>query len=417
MTEQDRSKDGWSQGTIVLSVIMAGLLFVVGAGVRFYRSGLRAQPAAPDSFYVARKPLTTTRGSIIRRELLPDYVAGATVWRVLYQSTAVDGAAVPVSALVIVPTAPPADSFRKVVTWAHGAVGVAPRCAPSLIPGVRYAPAIPGLDSLIAAGYVITATDYQGLGTDGPHPFLIGRAEGANVLDAVRAARSMPEAQAGKDFLIWGESQGGHAALFAGQLAATYAPELSLAGVIASAPASDLIELFKAQTSDPDPVGNILISMAITSWAKVYHDATLEQVLSPTARPLATSIANNCIQNAEQIKASVPAAAILTKVKFVTTPPWTIEPWKTIVADNTPGGVRTPVPMLITQGLADVVISPPVQKAFAARLCTLGDAVDYREYPGVIHIRIAQDTKVEMVTWIADRFAARPATPNCSGTA
>ena len=69
------------------------------------------------------------------------------------------------------------------------------------------------------AGYVIAATDYQGLGTRGPHPYLVGESEGVGALDSVRAARNLEEADASADFVVWGESQGGQASLFTGQLA------------------------------------------------------------------------------------------------------------------------------------------------------------------------------------------------------
>ena len=52
------------------------------------------------------------------------------------------------------------------------------------------------------AGYVLAATDYQGLGTPGPHPYLVGAAEAMNALDSVRAARNLTEAGASSDFVF-----------------------------------------------------------------------------------------------------------------------------------------------------------------------------------------------------------------------
>ncbi len=88
----------------------------------------------------------------------------------------------------------------------------------------------------MALDYVVVATDYPGLGTPGPHPYLIGESEGRAVLDSVRAARAIEKAHAGKRFVVWGHSQGGHAALFAGELARRYAPELSSSGSRRSPP-------------------------------------------------------------------------------------------------------------------------------------------------------------------------------------
>ena len=99
---------------------------------------------------------------------------------------------------------------------------------------------------MLDRGFVIAATDYAGLGGQGMHPYLIGLSEARAVLDSVRAARQLPDAAAGDRFAVWGHSQGGHAALFTGEQAASYAPELKLVGVAAAAPATYLGELFRA---------------------------------------------------------------------------------------------------------------------------------------------------------------------------
>ena len=90
------------------------------------------------------------------------------------------------------------------------------------------------------AGYVVAATDYEGLGTPGVHPYLVGESEGRGVLDAARAAKALAATDAGDQVLVFGHSQGGQAALFAGELAASYAPELTVLGVAAAAPAADV---------------------------------------------------------------------------------------------------------------------------------------------------------------------------------
>jgi alpha-beta hydrolase superfamily lysophospholipase len=275
-----------------------------------------------------------------------------------------------------------------VIAWTHGTVGVAPNCNPSLVP--NYASALVGIAEFVEAGYVIAATDYQGLGTPGPHPYLVGDAEGMGALGNVRAARDLAEADASADFVVWGQSQGGHASLFAGEVASTYAPELNLQGVVASAPASDLVDLFKTKTSEGTAIGNILISMALSSWARVYDQADLDQIVTPAARRVMNRIAENCIQNPAQILASVPAASALN-VTFLSNPPSDTEPWRAILADNTPGDAPTDAPILITQGEADLVVSPAVQQQFVDRLCQTGGTVDYRKYPGGGHVTVAHD--------------------------
>ena len=86
------------------------------------------------------------------------------------------------------------------------------------------------------------------------------------MLDSVRAARDLPDAGASNRFAVWGHSQGGHASLYTGELAASYAPDLKLVGVAAAAPATYLIELFDADKSSP--AGKELTAMALYSWSE-----------------------------------------------------------------------------------------------------------------------------------------------------
>jgi pimeloyl-ACP methyl ester carboxylesterase len=57
------------------------------------------------------------------------------------------------------------------------------------------------------------------------------------VLDAARAARQLDGAGAGGRVVLAGHSEGGHAVLWAAELATSYAPELQVTGVAALAPA------------------------------------------------------------------------------------------------------------------------------------------------------------------------------------
>jgi pimeloyl-ACP methyl ester carboxylesterase len=243
-----------------------------------------------------------------------------------------------VSGTVVVPDGKPPPGGRKVIAYTHGTVGVASNCAPSLVKGLEQPLFYEGGGALLRAGYVIAASDYQGLGTPGPHPYLVGASEAMNELDAVRAARNLAQAHASADFAVWGHSQGGHAALFTGQIAPSYAPELHLFGVAAGAPVPNLIDLFKVNINTV--VGKVLIAMALQSWASVYHDAKLDQIATRAARPLIARIASHCLYNQKQVLASVPGALLLG-LTFLHTPPWEAEPWKTIAEQNTPGQMRT----------------------------------------------------------------------------
>ena len=224
------------------------------------------------------------------------------------------------------------------IAYTHGTVGVASNCAPSLVTREDEQPLfVEGGAAFLAAGYVVAASDYQGLGTPGPHPYLVGDSEGMNELDIVRAAHNLAAAHAGTDFAVWGHSQGGRALFTAarGQLR----PRAStLVGVAAGGPVPNLIDLFKLNVKTT--VGKVLIAMALQSWATVYDDAQLDQIVTPVARPIVSRIASNCLYSPNQILASLPGALALG-LSFLHTPPWEAKPWKTIAQDNTPGNTRT----------------------------------------------------------------------------
>ncbi|MFB7877743.1 lipase family protein [Nocardia sp. NPDC056064] len=173
--------------------------------------------------------------------------------RVLYRSESVHGEPIAVSGIIALPRTPAPG--HPVVSWAHGTLGSADLCAPSR--DTAESPAHPFnadpqpvLNALLRAGYAVVMTDYEGLGTPGPHPYLLGESEARGVLDIVRAARALhPELSA--RFATFGHSQGGQAALFAAHHAPTWTPELELVTAVATAPANNIAAGFQASLLAP----------------------------------------------------------------------------------------------------------------------------------------------------------------------
>ena len=123
------------------------------------------------------------------------------------------------------------------IAWAHGTTGLGDSCAPS-----NEAENDQLAQALVGFGYAVVATDYEGLGTPGVHPYVVGASEAHSVLDSVRAVYELG-LPVTDEWVVFGHSQGGHAAMFTGQLQSTYAPELNMIGVVAGAPPSQLGEL------------------------------------------------------------------------------------------------------------------------------------------------------------------------------
>jgi alpha-beta hydrolase superfamily lysophospholipase len=367
---------------------------------------------AYDEFYDPPSPLPAgPPGTLIRAEPAPFAPAGARGWRVLYRSTRRDGSPIAVSGVIFAPVGPAPAGGRPVVAWAHPTTGIARWCAPSqlefLLPW-----RIAGLADFLARGYVVAATDYAGLGAPGPHGYLVGESEGRAVLDSARAAALLPEAGAGREVVLWGHSQGGHAALFAGQIAPTYAPDLSLAGIAAAAPPTDLATLFALDVEGT--IGRMLASMALVSWSEVYRDADFRRIVRPEAVLLMEEVAHTCVRTTPgALVAALPAWALSRE--FLTRPPQDVEPWQALFAENSPGGAPLAAPLLVTQGAADDIVWPWVTEAYVAARCRAGEAAALIVYPDLDHSHAGQRSAADVAAWIADRFAGLPAPSTCAG--
>lgn len=347
-------------------------------------------------------------GSLISVQPMAGAPQGATAYRVLYRSTGLSGETIPVSGVIIFPFGPAPPGGRPVVAWAHPTTGVVSRCAPSLA-RVFFA-SVQGLRAMLARGYIVTATDYPGLGTSQTHPYLVGISEGRAVLDSVRAARQIARVSASRNFGVWGHSQGGQAALYTGLLAAEYAPELRLVGVAAAAPATDLGRLMTEDLGTGG--GNNITAMALWSWSRVYG-APLKSVLSPEAMPVINRLANLCIERwFDMLPRRGPTRALERNFLSVHNLA-DVDPWRGLLAENSPGTLSPDIPVFIAQGDTDDLVRPSVTAAYVGALCRRGSKVRYELLPGVGHTFVARDSANDAVAWIAARFANMSPANDC----
>ncbi len=346
-------------------------------------------------------------GTIIRVwPLLSGGPGNSDAFRFLYRSTGPKGETIPVSGAIFIPSGPAPAGGRNVIAWAHPTSGVAPDCAPSLYPD--RAGLIWNLNDMLREGYVVVATDYPGLGTQGIHPYLIGESAGRAVLDSVRAAQHFSNSGASNRFAVWGHSEGGHAALFTGQLAARYAPDLKLVGVAAAAPATYLVDLFE----DDAKTEQDLIAMALLSWSGLENIAPAT-IVEPGVISAFNATARGCLTSIAQFEALEKDAKRLQAARFLKIDPTKTEPWKSIMLRNSPGQARAGAPVFIAQGTADTTVDPKVTKRFAKALCAKGEHVTFVELPGVSHIFVARDAAPTAIKWMNDRFKGTQAPSSC----
>ena len=264
------------------------------------------------------------------------------------------------------------------------------------------------LRNIIARGHIVVATDYAGLGTEGIHPYLIGESEARSVLDSVRAARALPNSGASNRFAVWGHSQGGHAALYTGQVAARYAPDLKLVGVAAAAPATYLVELFDADKATEQD----LLAMTVLSWSRL-ENLPVTNIVEPAAMPAFERTARDCLESVAEFEAIEKDESPLEREKFLKVDPSEAEPWKGIMLRNSPGQAPAGAPVFIAQGTADTTVNPEITKRFAQALCAQGVRVSFVLLPGVSHVFAARDSADAALNWMTERFRGAPAPSDC----
>jgi pimeloyl-ACP methyl ester carboxylesterase len=364
---------------------------------------LQAGQPRPDDFYAAPAHPPAGHGVLVRSAPFTRNVpVGARAWRILYTTTRGDGTATTASAVVVAATQTPAGP-RPVVVWAHGATGIAPGCAPSLGSDPVGTGSIPDLAPALAAGWVVVAPDYPGLGTKGPHPFLIGPGEARSLLDGVLAVRDLTALAATVGpTLVWGHSQGGNAALWAGIIAPAYAPAVGLVGVAALAPGTEVPELADYWS------GEILSAYLVEAYSATYPDVRFDTYVKARSRIAVREQAGRCL---DAPKADLALLSVLRGPNF-----WNAAPSTGALGarlrENVPDQ-PIGVPVLIAQGEADTTVPAKTQEEYVRQECATGTKVDYRAYPGLGHVGVLTGDSPDLVQWSRDRLDGKPATTTC----
>lgn len=397
----------------IFLLVTFGLLIAVcvllGAGYTYVNPSLT-------EFYVPPNPLPPgAPGEIIRTEKIETHNARVQAWRVMYRSRDLRGNDSAVTALFAAPTSPPPTNGFPLLAVAHGTEGLGQQCAPSLDPwnlpdAVDNYFSFP--DTVIApfvrAGYVVAATDYQGLGAPGDSAFLVGSVEAQNVLDSMRALRNFDQVKLNDQNFVWGHSQGGHSAAFAAQLAKQLAPEIKLNGIVLAAPAANLQNLV-GTVLGPDKPSMLtgVAAMVAASWSQTYA-LPLDKVLTMQGKEKIPPLYQACSLN------SVLAFALDKPSSLYFADPTKTSPWSDTLRLNIAQAVKYPAPVFIVQGAADSVIAPQVTEKFAQELCAAGNSVEFRMYPNASHAAVVSASNADVVAWLAARAKNENAPSNCA---
>jgi alpha-beta hydrolase superfamily lysophospholipase len=357
-----------------------------------------------DAFYLPPVPLPLGEPGDVIRAAPIDAPPGARAWRVLSHTRALTGEERALSSIVIAPDGPAPKRGRVVVSWAHGTTGLADQCAPSKDPDA--AKNIPWVADLVAAGYVVVATDYQGLGTPGVHPYLVGESEGRAVLDAARAARRLPTG-AGRRVLVFGHSQGGHAALFAGEIAHEYAPELRVLGVAPGAPVSDPGRFLDLTAESPLTAGFVL--MGVSGYLIAYPElARMPMVLSPDASLRADRALTECANAVVGIFANDDVGSLFAQDLRA------VPEWKQRFDENAAGRRPAGGPVFLWQGSDDTLTPASMNAEYFRAACQQGSTVAYEVYDGADHGSVLGASRDDLLAFFAARVKGTKPRNDCS---
>jgi fermentation-respiration switch protein FrsA (DUF1100 family) len=358
------------------------------------------------AFYEAPDPIPAgEHGDLLRWQALD--ATFSRRYRIMYLSETAAGAPTVVTGLVELPDDRAPFGGLKALLYGHGSTGLDDPCSPSVVIDdesgeAEYADEFDSMSTAINDDWAVVATDYEGLGGPGSHPLLVGVSEGRSMLDAGRAARQLPVAYIGATTGVLGYSQGGHAALWATQLAAEWTPEQPIIGTVAVATPSEVGTLVSSALSQPEQDDDAVAVLAGAATANVGAAIALTQLLTPAGNELLASWDSQCFD-------VDPAVA----GPYVTGDPSTAEPFATLLAANTAGTVATPTPLLLFHGDSDTTVPIAHSDALIARLCAAGQVVERRVVAGANHGTTIAQARTDALAWLTG-LAGGTATPSSS---
>ncbi len=384
-------------------------------------------------------------GQVLRRERIATSIPGAEAWRVAYVSSDALSRKTLVTGLVIAPKGPAPKGGRPIVAWAHGTTGTAQNCGPSqvidparelnqyhLIGGNSWTDyGVPGVEALIKLGYVVVATDYQGLGGGGgAHQYVVSTTQARDTIDSIRAVGALGLAGSNKRAVIYGWSQGGGTTLAAAAsgdyLAAkgTVYDGVEMVGFVALAPQS--VAAMAPPIADADKAFDSLLApftsdvgnfthLAMTLWANAitFPNLKLTDVFTEDgAKAMNEILLAKCVHAAGDTISYNFGESYKTLLRDH---PVNAAGWVKALVDGS-GPLTKPIaPVIIYWGTKDVVNPPVMGQLYREKICQIGGNVARVQLAGEqTHFSTPVVSQPLFVPWIKDRFDGKPAPDGCS---
>lgn len=396
------------------------LILVIGCLFAFSATASPQRGPAGMAFYTPPSPLPSgTHGDLIwyrPSTSAPPNGPAANSWTIMYHSTDAKGASNVVTGTVLVPkNSWKSFTPRPIITYAIGTHGLSQSWAASiqLENGTDYENS--NIVAALKMGYAIVISDNPGY-TNGNIPtYMAGIAQGHAALDIVKAAQQIPYINLSQNAKvgIWGYSQGGQTAAFAGELQPTYAPDMNLAGVVAGGVPADFFRVaeyldgnngsaFLLQTviglsnqyPDEIPFGAILNPAGQDTVQKALSMGVFEALFSFMNVNISSYVIGNISLN--DIIAAVPSV-------------------RDVIAAQELGKSAIKAPLFLYHGTADEFIALNQALDLKPKYCGLGVNTSYMVFPGE-HITTQFQAAPYVLSWLKDRFNGKTASSSCSST-
>ncbi len=364
-------------------------------------------------FYKIPDNLPEEPGVLLRSEALEgkqSLMNAVTNVRLLYSST--DGltgsSIIPVSGVLYLPPGEAPEGGWPLMAWTHGTIGIADICAPSW--NGRQRQDEDYLNRFLEEGYAVVASDYQGLGTPGTHPYLATRPAAYSNLDIIRAVMSS-DFPVSAQVVLFGQSQGAGAAIASADYAATYAPELDIAGVVATgAPyLSPQVVATLERLQQPDRVDPLLgyTFLAMTLVQQVDPSFKMRDYITDDVWSIAERVEDTCYA---EIKAMVSEAQLTRRMSFTQSPSVALRQGFARMGYPT---LNIQAPVFLGTGGQDRDTPPRMQANLVRDMCRAGTRVTSVLYPELNHREVVPYSPKDSIPFVRAAFARDEIAGNC----
>jgi pimeloyl-ACP methyl ester carboxylesterase len=386
-------------------------------------------------------------GKVIAKEKIATKIPGAEAWRIAYISSDINERPTISTGLVIAPKGKAPKGGRPILAWSHGTTGTAQNCGPSqvqdpaqelnqyfLIGGTSWTDfGLPAANDFIKLGYVLVATDYQGLGGGGKHQYMVSPTQGRDLINSIRAAGSMGLSGNNKKAVIYGWSQGGSSVIAAASMPGyinqkkTAFDGIEIIGAAAMAPL-DLAVVIPPNAANDDVTANKIMQdlqtqfsnnpfnfahMSMNFWAlpSVFPELKLTDLYTTQGvQALDAIFSKKCMHvGADTINFNMGD----TYKSTINPQPINARGWvKAMIAASNPA--EKPVaPVVVYWGDKDTTVPPVMSQGYQKAKCAIGGNVQSVLLPGKNHFTNPPAAQPMFTQWIKDRFDGKPVADGC----